>query len=89
MTDKRQETYGEIFSILKQIQPRLKPTDVMVDFEMAAMNAIRENFHQEVEVHGCFFHFCQNVYRNVQKVGLQTVYASDSDFVQNMTRAGS
>lgn len=84
MTDKLQETYDEIFTVLKEIQPRLNPTDVVVDFEMAAINAIHANFSQEIEVHGCFFHFCQNIYRHVQSVGLQSVYGLDPDFAQNI-----
>lgn len=44
----------------------------MVDFEMAAINAIH-NF-EGIDVAGCFFHLTQNIWKQIQKVGLQTHY---------------
>ena len=29
---------------------------------------------------GCFFHFCQAVYRQIQQLGLQQTYANDEQF---------
>lgn len=74
-----EETYDEIFSVLKRLQPKLNPTDVTVDFEKAAINSINKAFPM-AEVHLCRFHFGQNVYRHVQQVGLQSVYRSNEDF---------
>lgn len=79
MTDKAQETYDQIFNTLKQLQPLLNPTDVTIDFEKAAINAIGHAFPL-AEIHCCKFHFGQSVYRNVQKVGLQSIYRSDEEF---------
>lgn len=82
-TDKQEATYKYLLTILKDIQPALNPTDVTLDFEKATMNAIVEEF-PNAEIHGCNFHFGQNVWRHVQAVGLQTVYANDDDFAQNI-----
>lgn len=82
-TDKREATYKELLAVLKKIQPELNPTDITLDFEKAAMNAFKEEF-PNAEIHGCHFHFGQSVWRHVQKYGLQTVYANDDDFAQNI-----
>lgn len=83
MTDKSENSYDEVLSALQQVEPRLNPTDFVVDFEKAAINAINRTFPM-AEVHGCFFHFGQSVYRHVQQVGLQSIYSSDADFAQNI-----
>lgn len=82
-TNKREETYEHMLSVLKQIEPTLNPTDVTVDFEKAAMNAIHSVF-PEAEIHGCNFHFGQNIWRNVQGVGLQSAYSNDDEFAFNI-----
>lgn len=76
-------TYAEVFSQLKEIQPRLNPKRVMLDFEQAAIKAIQQIF-PGVEVHGCFFHICQCIYRQIQALGLQSIYGDDETFAQYM-----
>lgn len=83
MTDKESETYTEIFSNLLRLQPKLNPTDVMLDFEKGAIKAV-ENAFPLAEIHLCLFHFGQNVWRHVQSCGLQQIYASDPDFAHNI-----
>lgn len=78
-TNKQQETYEEVFEVLKRLEPTRNPTDITVDFEMAVMNAIRKHF-ELAEIHGCYFHFGQNIWRKVQEVGLQSEYAKNADF---------
>lgn len=82
-TDKSKKTYDEMFNTLLRLQPNFKPNDFMLDFEKAAMLSINGIF-KEATVHGCFFHFSQNVWRRIQNVGLQTVYAEDEDFAFNL-----
>lgn len=81
-TDKNQETYDKIFKILLQ-NAAINPTDFMVDFEMAAINSVRENFPL-ADVRGCHFHFGQNVWRKIQQLGLQTEYNEDEEFAFNL-----
>lgn len=78
-TSKSQAVYDEIFQNLLELEPKLNPTDVMIDFEMAVIKSIQANF-PEAAVHGCFFHFGQSIWRHLQSVGLQTVYTNDEDF---------
>lgn len=61
----------------------LSPPFLVVDFEMAAMNAIRRTFTASV-LKGCLFHFTQCLYRKMQKAHLQTRYAEDPDFSLKM-----
>lgn len=69
-------TYAEIFSKLKEFQPRLNQKTIIVDFEQAAIKAVHQIF-PEVEVYGFFFHFCQCIYRQIQANGLQSIYGED------------
>lgn len=83
MTNKRKETYDEIFEELKKLQPLLNPTDVTTDFEMGAINSIQTNFPL-ANVHGCQYHLCHNVYKHIQQCGLQQPYQSDADFAHKL-----
>lgn len=77
-TKKDKKTYIEILAKLKEAQPLLNPKHIMVDFELAAINAVADIF-PEATVHGCFFHFSQAVWRNIQKHKLSNAYSSDPD----------
>ena len=68
---------------MKDSQPDLNPLDVILDFERATINAVRIVF-KDSSIHGCFFHFCQNIWRHVQAVGLQSKYADDLNFAVNI-----
>ena len=67
---------------LLKIQPDLHPTNIMVDFEKAAINSFEEHFLTVTS--GCFFHLCQNIYRKIQSEGLTGQYLLDMEFVQNL-----
>lgn len=76
-------TYAEIFSKLKEFQPRLSLKTVTCDFEQVAIKAIKQIF-PEVQVYGWFFHLCQCIYRHIQACGLQSLYGDDDEFAQYM-----
>lgn len=78
-SDKKAETYHTIFNVLLELEPNINPTDFMTDFEMAAINAVKEKFPM-AEAHGCLFHFTQSIWRHIQLVGLQTVHNENADF---------
>lgn len=82
-TDKTRRTYDEIFNALRRLAPNMNPRDAMLDFEKQAMLSVRTIF-RDINIHGCFFHFAQNVWRHVRDVGLQAIYASDADFAFNI-----
>lgn len=79
LQNKTQDTYTKLFNILTTLNANLKPTSVMIDFEMAVINSLEIVF-PESEVKGCFFHLSQNIYRKIQENGLQQRYQEDSNF---------
>lgn len=79
LSNKRQQTYDELFKELLELETNINPTDVTIDFEKAAINAIKDNFPL-ADIHGCHFHFSQNIWRHIQSIGLQKRYNEDEDF---------
>ena len=60
LPNKTQATYEQLFEALKQLEPRLQPTTVMIDFEITAKQAITSVFPQ-VALAGCYFHLGQSL----------------------------
>ena len=77
--NKNEATYDKILTSLKEIDPTLNPESVMIDFERAAINAIARNF-PTAELHGCYFHYGQAIWRHIQSLGLQQRYQSEKEF---------
>jgi hypothetical protein len=74
------ETYSRIIAALKDLEPSLTPKIIMSDFEIASRNAFHAAF-PEAEQKGCFFHFTQSLYRNIQRYHeIHDKYSNDSDF---------
>lgn len=68
IVNKTTEIYETVFEVAKDAERQ--PTSILMDFELATMNAVRLVF-PDVKIAGCFFHFCQAIYRNIQNHGLQ------------------
>jgi MULE transposase domain len=73
--------YRQFFQCLKRevrriTHRRLKPTRVVCDFEQAIILAIETEF-TGAKVSGCYFHFCQSLYRKISSIGLATPYRRD------------
>ena len=66
LPNKRQETYTKVFRQLKQIKPALSPVSVLSDFEQAIINSIKDCF-PDTRIRGCFFHFSQCIWREIQR----------------------
>ncbi|KAK4872354.1 hypothetical protein RN001_014383 [Aquatica leii] len=74
--------YNAVFPVeLKRLQPVLRPTQLMTDFEQAALSAFNMEFPGITKT-GCFFHLQQSVWRKVQSVGLKCRYESDREFAR-------
>ena len=65
----------------------MKPEEVVIDFEKAAMNAFK--FHwPNIKIIGCFFHLASNFYKKICNVGLKTIYDENEQlkhWVKKMT----
>lgn len=54
----------------------LHPQSFVCDFELSLINALHAEF-PNAAVHGCYFHFCQSLWRKVQELGLAVAYRQD------------
>lgn len=84
LVNKTQETYKALLQIVKQLVPDAIVKTAVMDFERGLLNAFGEVF-PSVEIHGCYFHYCQAIWRRIQ--GLPQVlrkYASDHTFALHM-----
>lgn len=70
LPNKTRETYVKLLQEIKRLQPGLQPQSLMSDFEQAALQAFDIEF-PGVHKTGCFFHLTQNVWKKVQREGLQ------------------
>ena len=81
LPDKRKETYTRLFT---QIKVWLEPfgleqfSSFLVDYEQGAFKAFLELF-PDVNIEGCFFHFCKRLDFKVKQLGLMNKYQSDAD----------
>lgn len=65
LTNKQKDTYIEVLKNIKLLKPGLNPKTIMTDFETAQISAFQEVF-PGIESRGCFFHFCQCIWRQIQ-----------------------
>ncbi|KAG0441605.1 hypothetical protein DMUE_0921 [Dictyocoela muelleri] len=83
LESKTHETYGkffgEIIDLLRRFSIELSPYLILIDFEYAAFNSIRDLFTNS-EVRGCLFYFGQAIWRKLLNLGLKTMYTDDSNF---------
>jgi MULE transposase domain len=78
MTGKTLGQYRQLFQHLKQRVRRttghhLRPRRFVLDFEVAAMLAIETEL-PNARISGCYFHFTQSLWRNLQVKGLTREY---------------
>ena len=76
---KSQQTYRRMMQIVKELVPTANPLKVLTDFELAAINAFREDF-PEAELSGCYFHLSQSIVRKVGELGLKNQFENDQNF---------
>ena len=62
MTGKTEALYREVFRMLRVKMEGIKIAHIKTDFEKALMNAAKFEF-PGVSVSGCWFHFCQSLFR--------------------------
>ncbi len=81
MRNKDTGSYRQVIQALKTgvrivTGHRLRPRTVIVDFELAAMNAFESEF-PNISVKGCYFHFNQALWKHIQELGLVRAYKND------------
>ena len=79
LKNKTQITYLDALKELLDQSSRenfiLKPKEVICDFELAAINAVKQVF-PNVVVKGCHFHFCQALKKNIKSAGIKLIFFS-------------
>jgi hypothetical protein len=73
------DTYTALFQYLQDIC-NAGPSYIIVDFEKAVHQSIREVFGDGVTIRGCFYHLTQATWRKVQGLGLVDLYRGDEEF---------
>ena len=77
MSGKTQADYTDIFKKIKELVEedgtRWNLVNVMLDFEIALRNSLKTVW-PNVRLSGCWFHYCQAIWRKVQKFGLEPIY---------------
>lgn len=79
LPNKQRTTYVKMFELLKKMDPNLKPSSVVCDFEQAAHSAISETF-PDVQIKRCFFYLAQNVQKHLARLGFTSLYNTNPDF---------
>lgn len=84
LPNRREATYKRLFKLIQEKIPKFCPKKVHIDFERAAINALKDVF-PKIVIKGCNFHFNQALWRKVQEIGLTTQYR-DNEEVRNHIR---
>ena len=76
MSGRKKKDYKAVFKAVKRLLPASNLKTITIDFEAAMWKASRHVF-PDVSIFGCVFHWCQAVWRCIQRQGLSTAYAKD------------
>ena len=83
LPDNFEDTYSRFFEEVRNtLDLQHLPQDVMIDFEIAAINAAAT--FEGTEMKGCFFHLCSNLWKKIQRSGLQQRYIDDAEFANTL-----
>lgn len=81
LLDKSKKTYCELFSAIKSVAVDhdlvLSLAGVTMDLQSGTLPALKLEF-PSTDVRGCFFHFCSNVYKFLQRKGYVTLYRQNT-----------
>ena len=76
---KSETMYRRVYKIMKELEPALNPTSVLLDFELANIQALREEFpHAQISL--CLFHLSQSIFRKTTELGHKVRYSNDEEF---------
>ncbi|CAF4665853.1 unnamed protein product [Rotaria socialis] len=82
LTGRSSSIYKEMLQQLEEEAERLQmdfvPNQITTDFEKALVKPLREQFPGARHT-GCFFHFCQAIYRKIRELGLSNTYKDDAN----------
>ncbi|CAF1532888.1 unnamed protein product [Adineta ricciae] len=83
MVNRKSITYKQILMKLKEIAAErgksFSPNLIITDFEPALLSVLKSEFPCSKHM-GCFYHFTQAIYRQIQSLGMQQQYVDDETF---------
>ena len=79
LPNKKGETYKRLYQIIQNLNSNFSPNEVLMDYELANINALKEIF-TNITIWGCLFHLCQNVYKKIVELGFKVQYSNDNAF---------
>lgn len=83
LSNKAENTYFQLFARIKQWftmqQIEFNPSTIMIDYEIAAYNALRRIFPLS-NIRGCLFHFAQCIWQKLSELGFKTLYNNCQHF---------
>jgi hypothetical protein len=68
---------AKVLEKLDLVTPGSRPKKIILDFEKAEELAFRELI-PTADLHGCYFHFKQCIWRNIQRCGLAGRYEQEN-----------
>ena len=75
--------YNKVFIVIKEYANgkfvNIEPKRIICDFEKSLLNSLSISF-PTTKITGCYFHYCQAIYRKIQKFGLGNVYNNNKNF---------
>ena len=85
LPNKTKTTYNRLFLQLFNVVNgnANNPNDILVDFENTGIKALRGQ-KPGIEVKGCFFHLCSNIWKHIQNLGLSIHYKNDEEFALHL-----
>jgi transposase-like protein len=75
MSRRRNKDYLAVFRSLLHLLPSTSVQKCVADLEKGLWNALRQLF-PGIPIKGCVFHWCQAIFRKIQKSGLAVSYNS-------------
>lgn len=79
MIDRTKDSYTEVLNQLLKCKPNFDPKSIQINFKQVFISAFQDIF-PNAKINGCYFHFCQCIWRKIQSLGLQKTYSEDSTF---------
>ena len=93
LVGKTEEMYRDVFAVVKakvlQVTGReWRPTSVICDFEQALHRALNVEL-PNCSILGCYFHYCQSLWKKTRNLGLEEAYRGDEETTKVVRRAMS
>ncbi|CAF1609892.1 unnamed protein product [Didymodactylos carnosus] len=85
LSRKNSDTYQRLINEIVEFAPCWFPGSILLDFEKACINVYDSSF-VNISLSGCYFHFRQNLHRQLQALGYQNRYQEDIKFAHNINK---